>query len=431
MWALGLLAFTLLTGQVYWKTAHAAAPSIMQQMCELLMDPLEPASARAASYDAEGALPEGFDEWFDRCVDRDPARRFPEAGSAVESLLSLLRQPSVAPLPLARPTSRPSAVPSSVGLEIPLPDASGQSLAALNLEIPRDTPPAPATVDPVSAQLSPSSKGPRTASLVAIGLVGTVAVVGGVSFLLRKPEVPVAPTPSSASVARPESLPTPTPTELTADSGPGEMTFAPDEVTNDAGAVAAPTPNTAAEPTPAPNPTPAPSTNARARPQPAANPRAPSPRAIPSAQANAQANAPNPEEDPTAAVDSRVNLRELQQRVNARMGARQIDFLACYERNTDPANAVAGTLTLTFNVSGEGRATGITTRGLANAPEVGRCVADVVRGLEFGEAPPGGVPGFIHTFRFAPRAPAPRPAAPAAPAAPSAETPAAGNPTGE
>ena len=195
VWALGLLAFTLLTGQIYWKTAHAAAPSIMQQMCELLMDPMEPASVRAASYGAELTLPEGFDAWFERCVDRDPVNRFPEAGTAVESLLALLREPaSVAPVPLSRPTHRAHSNPSSVDLEIPRAEASGESLASLNLEIPRDLPPGPPITDPELAPAA-SGRGPRTPTLVAIGLLGTVAVVGGVSFLLRRGDPP-APSPS-------------------------------------------------------------------------------------------------------------------------------------------------------------------------------------------------------------------------------------------
>ena len=33
-----------------------------------------------------GALSAGFDDWFARCVDRDPARRFPDASVAMEAL---------------------------------------------------------------------------------------------------------------------------------------------------------------------------------------------------------------------------------------------------------------------------------------------------------------------------------------------------------
>ncbi len=91
VWSLGLIAFRLLTGKVYWKAAHVAGASTIMLMRELLMDELAPASRR--TNELGGApLPQGFDEWFARCVDRDPTKRFVDAHAAFESLRPVLRR---------------------------------------------------------------------------------------------------------------------------------------------------------------------------------------------------------------------------------------------------------------------------------------------------------------------------------------------------
>jgi hypothetical protein len=48
----------------------------------VLIDPIVPASERAAELGVLALLPPGFDGWFARCVDRDPAARFPDAEAA-------------------------------------------------------------------------------------------------------------------------------------------------------------------------------------------------------------------------------------------------------------------------------------------------------------------------------------------------------------
>ena len=106
VWALGLIAFYLLTGEVYWKTAHVEAPSVIGQMCEILMDPIAPASARAEEYNVAHLLPAGFDGWFARCVNRDQSVRFADADEALAGLEEVFGD--IEPLPLA---PRRSATP--------------------------------------------------------------------------------------------------------------------------------------------------------------------------------------------------------------------------------------------------------------------------------------------------------------------------------
>ncbi|MDI1431587.1 protein kinase domain-containing protein [Polyangium sorediatum] len=79
MWALGLIAFRLLTGQVYWK-AHTMA----ELLVEILTRPMEAPSVRDES------LPTSFDAWFLRSCDRDPKKRFPTVWDQVKALAESL-----------------------------------------------------------------------------------------------------------------------------------------------------------------------------------------------------------------------------------------------------------------------------------------------------------------------------------------------------
>jgi len=89
VWALGLIAYYLLTGSWYWRTAHLDSPSITEFLRELTLEPLEPASIRAAALE-HGTLPDGFDGWFARCVVREPEARFQDARAAFAALAPVL-----------------------------------------------------------------------------------------------------------------------------------------------------------------------------------------------------------------------------------------------------------------------------------------------------------------------------------------------------
>lgn len=91
VWALGLIAFTMLTRRVYWRVANdpggAAMPVLLR---EILFEPIEPASARAAALGCAGRVLSSFDAWFARCVARDPSARFPTAQEAFDALAPAL-----------------------------------------------------------------------------------------------------------------------------------------------------------------------------------------------------------------------------------------------------------------------------------------------------------------------------------------------------
>ncbi|MFO0611630.1 MAG: bifunctional serine/threonine-protein kinase/formylglycine-generating enzyme family protein [Polyangiaceae bacterium] len=124
VWAFGLLAFLLLTGRHFWLGAeNGSVPGLLR---ESILDPLVPASERAARFDVNVALPTGFDDWFGSCVNRDPSRRFQsvmEAVLALEEVVSeLLSSDSVVEDGDALPTDRPLAQEQKEpAVEPPLP----------------------------------------------------------------------------------------------------------------------------------------------------------------------------------------------------------------------------------------------------------------------------------------------------------------------
>jgi eukaryotic-like serine/threonine-protein kinase len=90
VWALGLVAFHLLTGRFFWTAANGEETTVTQLLREILFEPIPSASARAHGLDASLALPAGFDDWFARCVVRDPAARYPNADEAIGPLRAVL-----------------------------------------------------------------------------------------------------------------------------------------------------------------------------------------------------------------------------------------------------------------------------------------------------------------------------------------------------
>ncbi|WP_437874684.1 protein kinase domain-containing protein [Sorangium sp. So ce513] len=79
VWAIGLIAVRLLTGDIYWT-----ASSMAELMAALLVMRLYPPSTRWRW------LPPAFDAWFLRSCDRDPAQRFPSVREQSAALRAAL-----------------------------------------------------------------------------------------------------------------------------------------------------------------------------------------------------------------------------------------------------------------------------------------------------------------------------------------------------
>jgi serine/threonine protein kinase len=160
VWALGLIAYFLLTGRVYWRSTGA-----MELLREIVLEPLVPASSRA-----ETPLPAGFDAWFARCVTREPAARFADAAEAWRALERILgggaEITALAPPSKASPLSSTDAVPS---------------------------------VTPSRAPTAPvrSRRGVLVASAVLACVVIAIAAIVTVRALSAKPPLITAQTPSA------------------------------------------------------------------------------------------------------------------------------------------------------------------------------------------------------------------------------------------
>ena len=115
VWSFGLLAFSLLTGDHYFPndnahSGHSTRPDGV--LGEAAIEDLAMASARATQLGAADRLPAQFDAWFERCVDRNPHRRFEDVQTACDALAGLPPPAHVEP---QRPVSRSVAPP-------PIPD---------------------------------------------------------------------------------------------------------------------------------------------------------------------------------------------------------------------------------------------------------------------------------------------------------------------
>jgi len=150
VWALGLIAFYLLTGEYYWRSARLQDGSAMMQLLrEILVEPLVSVSVRAQESGVFPMLPQGFEGWFHRCVVRERSERFADANAATQGLVNLLRaqaaaHPSWDPS-LAHPSTLPGPLPAaglggSTGAPTPAPPTYPPAHAA--------TQPAPHHPDP-------------------------------------------------------------------------------------------------------------------------------------------------------------------------------------------------------------------------------------------------------------------------------------------
>jgi serine/threonine protein kinase len=106
VWAMGLLAFFLLTGKPFWRADSASPVMVMK---EVIFDDIPIASERARTLGFDGELPSGFDAWFGRCVCREAKKRFSDAKTAHQGFEALYPLSQATPsdeAPTARRASR-------------------------------------------------------------------------------------------------------------------------------------------------------------------------------------------------------------------------------------------------------------------------------------------------------------------------------------
>jgi serine/threonine protein kinase len=194
VWALGLVAFRVLTGHYFWHSAHG--DSTVQLLREILVDPLPNVLDRAQELRAR--LPPGFDEWFHRCVDRDPSRRFQHAREAWSALAPVLESPrdsigTTGPRVRVGGTHSGHSAFARTESELPMPVSAPPPLARPANASTRDG--VSTSFLPLPSSIAPA-RGFRGAR-IAIGLA--VACAAAAALFVLRPPAPAHPAASPAT----------------------------------------------------------------------------------------------------------------------------------------------------------------------------------------------------------------------------------------
>ncbi|MBI5534467.1 MAG: protein kinase [Deltaproteobacteria bacterium] len=89
VYALGMIAFTLLVGVAYWHQESKSEQNVFALAGKIVDGPVERPTERARHYGVQ--LREEFDPWFKRVSERNPKDRFPTAVDAITALAEALR----------------------------------------------------------------------------------------------------------------------------------------------------------------------------------------------------------------------------------------------------------------------------------------------------------------------------------------------------
>lgn len=175
IYALGMIAYHLLTGVSYWADDHAAALTIYAFAIHVVKGIPEPATVRARRRGV--ILPAAFDAWFARATAREPAQRFPSALMAAQELADALGVP--------RFIAEPSSLISNVGIRA----AVGSSWTLNGPATPTTAPIPGITGEPAHATGAPlattSVKNKETlGKYIAAGVGLALLLVAGLVFAL-------------------------------------------------------------------------------------------------------------------------------------------------------------------------------------------------------------------------------------------------------
>ena len=270
IWAIGLIAYRLITGHVYWR-----ANTVAELLVQIIAEPLAPPSTLRPYQ-----LTPAFDAWFARSCDRDPAQRFRSVGEQVRALAEALGVPVPAGLSALPSVAMPPVRASSPVAAAPSLQASSPQIGYL----PTAASPAAQAASgddfnrsnaSVYSTVSGAGSVPKRSVVpfVAAGGLLLVLAIGGTVFAITRASstagaeasasaasdvVPVAQPPSAAPAAVPSpsvepGVAPPAPAPGTDAKRPA-TTKAPATKTADAGTVKEPAPAPAPEPAPAPKP---------------------------------------------------------------------------------------------------------------------------------------------------------------------------------
>jgi serine/threonine-protein kinase len=220
IYALGMLAYTLLVGVHYWSDEHERCENPFAFASVAVHGPKEPPSLRSAREDVE--LPPEFDTWFARATSRWPQDRFASATSAIVALAESLgvETPVVpllsAPAPVSHVTGTDALAPtiespsgrlSSPGSRTGSTGGLGARVDSGVSEVGREqhTEVSLSVTSggaPLVAEEEPHTKPGRVVALVAsVAIAAAVTVVGIGRYRASKETTRVEPPASSASTA--------------------------------------------------------------------------------------------------------------------------------------------------------------------------------------------------------------------------------------
>jgi len=216
IYALGMIAYTLLTGVTYWADDMQGPSTIYAFAMHVIKGPTEPATVRALRRGVR--LPPAFDLWFARATARDPQQRFQSALVAANELADALGIPRMA--------GEPSMAISNAGMRAVMGSSWGgaQSTGWTGAGA------APITAEPANATGAPlaTTAGTRKESkgrlvLAAAGGMTALLLVGGILLFTRgsSPSSPVSAAPTDNVNAPPSAAVT------AATTAPASPTIAP------------------------------------------------------------------------------------------------------------------------------------------------------------------------------------------------------------
>ncbi|HEU4403775.1 MAG TPA: serine/threonine-protein kinase [Polyangiaceae bacterium] len=197
--ALGMIAFTMLTGSPYWVEPGGAPLHPVAFALLVSEGPSEAASVRAARRGVE--LPGAFDDWFRRATAVAPRCRFRSASEAVKALAGVFgreappsRRPAPPPVATAPSDVAPFAETLPLGEETP-----PEGVASARKKINRALAIGPRTVGAVGP-VGRAVPGGRWSAFLASTLAGVAAAIAAAWWATSHPaEAPRAPSPLASA----------------------------------------------------------------------------------------------------------------------------------------------------------------------------------------------------------------------------------------
>ena len=210
VWALGLVAFTMLTARSFWLSADATEMALASFLRELVLDDLPTASERAAALGVAALIPPGFDAWFAHAVTRERADRYP---NAIEAYLALCDHLGLPP-ELSRTGRLPAAAsPPDGQTKVTTGDAALDSRAATQqLAGPnpaaalasQSAPGGEPDRDDVAIGSTVPTVGPSPRLMAVGGVALVVLITAGAASLVRGRTTKSGdPAPADAAIAAP------------------------------------------------------------------------------------------------------------------------------------------------------------------------------------------------------------------------------------